>query len=148
MRGCRVVTLALAGLLSLPTMAATPWPGAAKGPARGPVVQKDQTKALLQFQKDLASVLALRTEAEPLLGAALLARPLVGAPEVRTYHARLERAARNEDAGPQVAWARLADCDAKAGNCPNAEALATLQKQAPDNAAVWLLKLGMDGNNA
>jgi hypothetical protein len=148
MRRSRVVTLALAGLLSLPTFAATPWPGAATGPVKGPVAQKDQTRALLQFQKDLASVLALRTEPEPLLGAALLARPLVSPPEVLTYHALLERAARNDNAGPQVAWARLADCDAKAGNCPNAEALATLQKQAPDNAAVWLLKLGMDENNA
>src|SRR6201991_1886321 len=148
MRGCRVVTLALAGLLSLPTMAATPWPGAAKGPARGPVVQKDQTKALLQFQKDLASVLALRTEAEPLLGAALLARPLDNPPEVLSYHALLERASRNADAGPQVAWARLADCDAKAGNCPNADALGVLLRQEPDNAPVWLLKLGMHDHDA
>jgi len=147
MRRRRVVTLALAGLLSLPTFAATPWPGAATGPAKGPVAQKDQTRALLQFQKDLASVLALRTEADPLLGAALLARPLVNPPEVLTYHALLERASRNEDAGPQVAWARLADCDTKADACPNAEALATLQKQVPDNAAVWLLKLGVDGHN-
>ena len=147
MRRRRVVTLALAGLLSLPTFAATPWPGAATGPAKGPAAQKDQTRALLQFQKDLASVLALRTEPEPLLGAALLARPLVNPPEVLTYHALLERASRNEDAGPQVAWARLADCDTKADACPNAEALATLQKQAPDNAAVWLLKLGVDGHN-
>ena len=67
MRGCRLLTLALAGLLSVPAMAATPWPGSTKAPAQGPVAQKDQTKALLQFQKDLASVLALRTEAEPLL---------------------------------------------------------------------------------
>jgi hypothetical protein len=148
MRGCRVVTLALAGLLALPTMAATPWPGAAKGPATGPAVQKDHTKALLQFQKDLASVLALRTEAEPLLGAALLARPLANPPEVLSYHALLERASRNADAGPQVAWARLADCDARAGVCPNTDALGVLQKQAPDNAAVWLLKLGMDEHAA
>lgn len=144
MRGRRVAVLALAGLLSLPALADGPWPGAAKGPAKGPVVQKDQTKALLQFQKDLASVLALRTEAEPLLGAALLARPLANPPEVLSYHSLLERASRNADAGPQVTWARLADCDAKGGTCPNTEALAQLEKQAPDNAAVWLLKLGMD----
>jgi len=148
MRRRRVVTLALAGLLSLPTFAATPWPGAAAGPAKGPVAQKDQTRALLQFQKDLASVIALRTEAEPLLGAALLARPLVDPPEVLSYHALLERASRNEDAGPAVAWARLADCDTKADACPNEEALASLQKQAPDNAAVWLLKLGVDEHKA
>jgi hypothetical protein len=144
MRGRRFAVLALAGLLSLPALADGPWPGAAKGPAKGPVVQKDQTKALLQFQKDLASVLALRTEAEPLLGAALLARPLANPPEVLSYHSLLERASRNVDAGPQVTWARLADCDAKGGTCPNTEALAQLEKQAPDNAAVWLLKLGMD----
>jgi hypothetical protein len=150
MRGRRVLTLALAGLLSLPALAATPWAGApqaSNGPARGPVVQKDQTKALLQFQQDLASVLALRTEAEPLLGAALLARPLANPPDVLSYHALLERASRNADAGPAVTWASLADCDAKAGNCPNADALAALQKQAPDNAAVWLLKLGVDDHN-
>ncbi|WP_197062347.1 hypothetical protein [Luteibacter sp. 9133] len=150
MRGYRVLTLALAGLLSMPAFAATPWAGAqgpAKGPLKAPVAQKDQTKALLQFQKDLASVLALRTEAEPLLGAALLARPLANPPEVLSYHALLERASRNADAGPAVTWASLADCDAKAGACPNADALATLQKQAPDNAAVWLLKLGVDDHN-
>ena len=146
MRGRVVATLALAGLLSLPAFAADPWPGAAKGPVRGSA-PKDQTQSLLQFQKDLASVLALRTEAEPLLAAALLARPLTNPPEVLSYHALLERASRNADAGPQVAWARLADCDAKAGNCPDPDALAMLQKQAPDNAAVWLLKLGVDDHN-
>ncbi len=146
MRGRRVATMAFAALLSLPALAATPWPGAAKGAAKGPVAQKDQSKSLLQFQKDLASVLALRTEAEPLLAAALLARPLSGQPETLTYHSLLERASRNADAGPQVAWAQLADCDAKAGNCPNPEAVAALQTKAPDNAAVWLLKLGVDGH--
>ncbi|HEY4294816.1 hypothetical protein [Luteibacter sp.] len=144
MRGRCIAVLALASLLSLPALADGPWPGAAKGAGKGPVVQKDQTRALLQFQKDLASVLALRTEAEPLLGATLLARPLANPPDVLTYHSLLERASRNADAGPQVAWARLADCDTKGGACPNADALAQLEKQAPDNAAVWLLKLGMD----
>lgn len=145
MRGRRVAALALGGLLSLSAFAAQPWPGATKGPAKGPVAAKpDRTHALLQFQKDLASVLALRTEADPLLGAALLARPLPDPPEVLTYHALLERASRNADAGPAVTWARLADCNAKGGECPNADALVALQKQVPDNAAVWLLKLGMD----
>jgi hypothetical protein len=146
MRGRCIAVLALASLLSLPALAEGPWPGAPKGQAKAPAVQKDQTKALLQFQKDLASVLALRTEAEPLLGAALLARPLSNLPEVLTYHSLLERASRDASAGPQVAWARLADCDAKGGTCPNADALGQLEKQAPDNAAVWLLKLGVDGH--
>ncbi|QWT19742.1 hypothetical protein KPL74_18570 [Bacillus sp. NP157] len=146
MRGRFIVTLALAGLVSLPAFAAEPWPGAAaKAPAKADArAQKDQTQALLQFQKDLASVLALRTETEPLLGAALLARPLPKPPEVLSYHTLLERASRNADAGPRVTWVSLADCDAKADACPNAEAVKQLQQQAPDNAAVWMLKLGID----
>ena len=145
MRGRRVLALALASLFCLPTLAAEPWPGAQKPPSKAELkAQKDQTQALLQFQKDLASVLALRTEAEPLLGAALLARPLSNPPEVLSFHALLERASRNADAGPRVTWARLADCDSKADACPNAEAVSQLEQQAPDNAAVWLLKLGID----
>ncbi|MBB3226430.1 hypothetical protein FHW69_001020 [Luteibacter sp. Sphag1AF] len=140
MRGWRVATLALMAALSLPVFAATPKaaPATSKAPA------KDQTKALLQFQRDLASVIALRTDAEPLLAAALLARPLTGTPEVLSYHALLERASRNEDAGPAVTWAQLADCSNKSGDCPNTDALAKLEQQAPDNAAVWLLKLAVD----
>jgi hypothetical protein len=36
---------------------------------------------------------------------------------------------------------------AKADACPNPVALDQLQTQAPDNAAVWLLKLGEDTRN-
>ncbi len=39
---------------------------------------------------------------------------------------------------------QLADCDAEADACPNPAALERLLAQAPDNAAVWLLKLGSD----
>lgn len=144
MRARRILALAAAALLSTPTFAAAPWPGAPKAAGAAQQASKDRNQALLQFQKDLASVLALRTDAEPLLGAALLARPLADAPEVLSYHALLERASRNADAGPRVTWAQLADCNDKGGDCPNKDAVATLQKQAPDNAAVWLLKLGLD----
>ena len=89
-------------------------------------------------------MLALRTEAQPLLGAALLARPLARPPETLTYHTLLERAARGDGAGPSVTWAQLADCDGKAGTCPNADAMASLKQQVPDNAAVWMLALGRD----
>ncbi|TCV96328.1 hypothetical protein EC912_102679 [Luteibacter rhizovicinus] len=140
MRGWRLTTLALMATLSLPALAAPP----KAPPAASKAEAKDQTKALLQFQRDLASVLALRTDAEPLLAAALLARPLPDAPEVLSYHALLERAARNEDAGPAVSWAQLADCSRKSGDCPNVDALTKLEQQAPDNAAVWLLKLAVD----
>jgi hypothetical protein len=146
MRGLRYFALTMgltAALASIASFAAT---GQA-GKKADATAQKDRNKALLQFQHDLASVLALRTEAEPLLGAALLARPLTGLPEVLSYHNLLERAARNTDAGPAVAWAQLADCDSKAGTCPNTDAIGKLQTQAPDNAAVWLLKLGNDNRN-
>jgi hypothetical protein len=135
MRGLRPLALALAFAAAALPLAAS----AAKAPA-----PKDRQAALLKFQQDLASVLALRTEAQPLLGAALLARPLTRPPETLTYHALLERAARGDGAGPSVTWAQLADCDGKAGTCPNADAMASLKQQVPDNAAVWMLALGRD----
>jgi hypothetical protein len=141
MRGLRYLVLGVA----IATAFAAPV-ALAKKPA-APAAQSDRTKALLQFQRDLASVLALRNEAQPLLGAALLARPLVGLPDVLSYHNLLQRAAQSDDAGPAVTWAQLADCNAKASECPNTEALTKLQSQAPENAAVWLLKLGQDARD-
>lgn len=103
--------------------------------------------AMIQFQRDLVNVLALRAQARPLLGAALLARTLPDPPDYVSYHALLTRAAKAPDAGPAVAWAQLVDCDAKAMTCPNTQALAALEKQAPDNAAVWMMALGMAVHN-
>jgi hypothetical protein len=105
---------------------------------------KARDKALLAFQRDLVSVLAPRADAQPLLAAALLARPLLNPPEALSFHTLIGRAAKAADAGPAVTWVRLADCHAAAGNCPNPAALDRLQQQAPENAAVWLLKLGVD----
>ncbi|HET7358538.1 MAG TPA: hypothetical protein VFJ04_00160, partial [Rhodanobacteraceae bacterium] len=107
----------------------------------------NRSKALTQFQRDLVSVLALRADARPLLGAALLARTLPNQPKMLDYHHLIERAAATTQAGPAVTWAQLADCDAKGGACPNADAMAKLQQQAPDNAAVWLVKLGADARD-
>jgi hypothetical protein len=104
-------------------------------------------KAQLAYQRDLVSVLAPRADAMPLLGAALLARPLFNQPPGNSFHALIERANQAEGSGPAVNWVRLADCDAKAANCPNPAALKALLKQAPDNAAVWLVKLGMDARD-
>jgi len=118
---------------------------AAKTPSAKAAEQRDQ--AQLAFQRDLVSVLAPRADAMPLLGAALLARPLFNQPPSNSFHALIERAAQAEGAGPAVSWVRLADCDAKAGNCPNAAALDALLKQAPDNAAAWLVKLGADARD-
>ena len=111
-----------------------------------PVTAADlaQDKALLAFQRDLVSVLALRADPQPLLAAALLARPLSMQPEPLSFHALIERAAAAHGAGPAITWMRLADCDPAPGKCPNADARDLLLTQAPGNAAVWLLKLGGD----
>ena len=144
MRGWRPLALILAGVLAVSATAAArpqttaPAPGAAKADAA-------RNKALLAFQSDLVSVLAPSADAERLLAAALLARPLPTQTKITTFHALIERAAQAEDVGPAENWARLADCDPKV-SCPNSNALAQLVQQAPDNAAVWLLKLSQDVN--
>jgi len=106
--------------------------------------QGARRQALLQYQKDLVSVIAPQADPIPLMGAALLARPLQDLPDFNSFHSLIDRAAAAQGAGPEISWARLSDCDAKASDCPNTAALAKLQQQAPDNAAVWLLKLGQD----
>jgi hypothetical protein len=116
---------------------------AAKTPAN-PDLQADRRQALVQYQKDLVSVTAPQADPLPLMGAALLARPLQDQPDFNSYHTLIDRAAAADGAGPEISWVRLSDCDAKGDACPNTDALAKLVQQAPDNAAVWLLKLGQD----
>lgn len=144
-----VMTCALAWL-ALPTFAASnpTKPATSKATSQPRDTEHAHTKALLALQKDLVSVLAPRADALPLLAAALLARPLPNQSKYGSFTSLIERAAEADDAGPAVSWIRLADCDAKADSCPNASALAKLQTQAADNAAVWLLKLGEDTRNA
>lgn len=150
MRGSRISALGLACLLAAaPALAAgsnttTPKPATAK---QARLAAEAHAKALLGFQHDLVSVLAPSADAMPLLGAALLARPLADQPRVDSFHVLIARAAQASDAGPAVTWAQLSDCDPKAETCPNAQALAKLTTQAPNNAAVWLLKLGQDLRN-
>jgi len=108
---------------------------------------QSRSRALVAFQRDLVSVLAPRADPLPLLGAALLARPLHGQPPSTAFHALIKRAAQADGAGAAAQWVRLVDCDARAEACPNASALAALTAQAGDNAAVWLLKLGVDSAN-
>ena len=146
MRGLRYLALSSALLLALtPAYAGKTSPRASASEAAAASRQHDQ--ALLAFQRDLVSVLAPRADALPLLAAALLARPLVAPPKTSSFHALIVRAAQADGAGPAVNWVRLADCDAKADACPNGAALTQLQAQAPDNAAVWLVKLGDDTRN-
>ncbi|MBP1474999.1 hypothetical protein J7I44_11865 [Frateuria sp. MAH-13] len=143
MPGLRQLALALictigAGIAASPALAKQPKAASA---------QQARTKALIAFQRDLVSVLAPRADALPLLGAALLARPLPEQPKWNDFHSLIERAVAAPGHGPAERWVQLADCDAKADACPNADALAALVAQTPDNAAVWLLKLGQDLHN-
>jgi hypothetical protein len=135
MRRSRRLTAWLACLFSLASL-----PLAAQDAADA----QARTQALVAFQRDLVSVLAPRADATPLLAAALLARTLPDPPKFSDFHALIERAAAAPGHGPAVDWVRLADCDERAGDCPNAKALAALETEAADNAAVWLLKLGQD----
>lgn len=140
---------ALAGALSLIAATTTARaddtnpPAAASSPAPD-AAGNARDRALQSFQRDMVSVLALRATAQPLLGAALLARPLPNQTKTSSFHALINRAAAASDSGAPVQWVRLADCDEKASACPNATALRKLTEEAPDNAAVWLLKLGVD----
>lgn len=137
---CSVLGCALA-LLVVPVFAAkTP----AKQPHEPSKQAKARDKAQLAFQRDLVSVLAPRADAEHLLAAAVLARPLFNQPPSNSFHRLIGRAAKADTAGAAVNWVRLADCDAKASACPNDDALKQLLSEAPDNAAVWLIKLGTD----
>jgi hypothetical protein len=131
-----------------PAMAASTAAASSPSPAAPPSeTAQARDKAQLAYQRDLVSVLAPRADAMPLLGAALLARPLFNQPPGNTFHALIDRANQAEGSGPAINWVRLADCDAKAGNCPNPAALKALLQQAPDNAAVWLVKLGVDARH-
>lgn len=144
MRGWRPLVLTLLCALGVSATAR-----AQTQPGPGPAASKaDQArvKALLAFQSDLVSVLAPSASAERLLAAALLARPLPNQAKTNSFHALIDRAAHADDGGPAENWVRLADCDAQAKQCPNADALAQLLQQAPDNAAVWLVKLSQDVN--
>jgi len=131
MRRLTVFTLLLT-LATAPALAAAP--PSASGKQAG--------SAMTRFQRDLVNVLVLRSEARPLLGAALLSRTLPDAPDYVGFHSLITRAAKADDAGPGVYWAQLVDCDAEAGACPNTDALDALKEKAPDNAAVWLMVLG------
>lgn len=143
MLGRHCLALICASLLAVaPAFAGNPPTG--KSRATSDKAAQARDKAQLAFQRDLVSVLAPSGDPSRLLGAALLARPLFNQPPSNSFHRLIERAAQAEGAGAAVDWVRLADCDAVADACPNDEALQHLLTQAPDNAAVWLLKLGAD----
>jgi len=147
MPGLRFLVVSCVWLLFAAPALAAKTPAAAKTATTSSKAAQTRDKAQLAFQRDLVSVLAPRADAMPLLGAALLARPLFNQPPGNSFHALIERAAAAEGAGPAINWVRLADCDTKADDCPNTDAVDTLLQQAPDNAAVWLVKLGVDARD-
>lgn len=107
-----------------------------------PVDNDPRTAALNQYKHDLVSVLTLRGDTPHLLGAALLARTFGDDSDPgQDYTRLLARAAAADPGNAAVTWARLSDCEHEARNCPNNDALAQLQQEAPDNAAVWILAL-------
>lgn len=147
-RSLNRLTVALVALLcAVGAQAATPKhkpatkPAAASSTTAPSAADKARVAALMQYQHDLVSVLALRGDADHLLGAALLAHPLPNLPPELGFHRLAERAAQASGAGPGVTWIRLTDCDPKASDCPNADMFAQLRSQAPDNAAVWMLAM-------
>lgn len=139
MRGRRLFVLTLACVLSASAIAATPQ--AASDAAKSAQARQN---ALVAFQNDLIHVLAPSGDADRLLAAALMARPLPNPSKLNSFHAMIERASRADNAGPAVTWARLADCSPDTQSCPNSDAVTQLVQQAPDNAAVWLVKLSQD----
>src|SRR5215469_12412749 len=129
MRGWRrPLAFTLTCAVAVSAMAANQPQAAAPGAEKSAAAARN--KALASFQGDLINVLAPSADAQRLLAAALLARPLPNQSKVNTFHALVERAAHADDAGPAESWARLADCDAKTSSCPNADAVAQLVQQA------------------
>ncbi len=142
----RLALACVLALIAAPALAE----GVSKTATQPSATAMSRDKALLAYQRDLVSVLAPRADALPLLAAAIIARPLTDQPKSNTFHGLIERAAHADgaaDIDAAISWTRLADCDSKADACPNASALANLTTQAPDNAAVWLIKLGDDTRN-
>ncbi|HEX5352984.1 MAG TPA: hypothetical protein VFW60_02795 [Rhodanobacteraceae bacterium] len=111
-------------------------------PPASAVAPADQKRiqAIRQYQHDLVSVVALRSDPAYLLGAAILARPFKHQTRGLDFDALSQRAAAAPDAGPAAEWARLGICKSEA-ECPNADAFAYLEKNAADNAAVWIVAL-------
>lgn len=133
----------LAAAMTLATTCALATPPAVSATATAASISALQTRltAINQYQHDLVSVLALRTDAQHLLGAALLARPLHEERNFLGFHALITRAAKADNAGAAVSWIMLSDC--KPDHCPNTHALEALSKNDADNAAVWLWRMDL-----
>ena len=93
MLGRRLLVLGLAlASLTGPALAAKT-PAKPKAAVTNDKQLAARREALLAFQKDLVSVIAPQAMPLPLLGGALLARPLSGQPDFNSFHSLIERAA-------------------------------------------------------
>lgn len=111
-------------------------------PAQAGNANRARNQARRAYQHALVAQLAKRHDAGDLLAAALLARTELDEGGPLGFRHLVRRAARAPRAGPAAHWIRLSACDAQAGNCPNPAALKALLLEAPDNAAVWMLRMG------
>lgn len=96
--------------------------------------------AIVQYRRDLVSVLALRDDPAYLLGAAILAHPLANQPAGLDFDSLSTRALAAPGGMPAAAWARLAACK-DTTDCPNAAAFSYLRTHAAHNAAVWIVAM-------
>lgn len=137
---------ARAQLLALAPAASAPAPASSTSePAADPQISPADQKrvdAIHQYQKDVVNVAALRADPGYLMGAAMLTRPFKNQIEALSFNALSARASGAPGAGPATWWLRLGLCSDKS-DCPNAEAYASLQKNAAGNAAVWLVALDL-----
>lgn len=120
----------------------------ATSPAPTKLSPADQKRieAIQQYQHDLVNVVALRADADYLLGAAILARPFQNQMQGLDFDSLSQRAAAATGAGPATRWARLGECKTK-DDCPNADAFAYLKTHAADNAAVWIVAMDVAARN-
>lgn len=132
-----------AAQLAAPASAATSSPAivSTAGPApKLSAADQKRIEAIQQYQHDLVNVVALRADADYLLGAAILARPFKNQTQGLDFDSLSQRAASAPNAGAAAEWVRLDLCENK-DDCPNAKAFEFLKKNAADNAAVWIVAL-------
>lgn len=132
---------AFAQLAAPASAASSPAIASTAGPApKLSAADQKRVEAIQQYQHDLVSVVALRADADYLLGAAILTRPFKNQTPGLDFDSLSQRAATAPNAGSAVEWVRLDLCKSK-DDCPNAKAFEFLKKNAADNAAVWLVAM-------
>lgn len=142
-----IITILAAALIAGTAYAAPPDPAApaattaAPAPKMSPADQK-RIAAIGQYQHDVVSVVALRSEPDYLLGAAILAKPLESKTPGLDFDALSARAAAAPGASAAPQWARLSLCKSR-DECPNQDAFSYLKQHDAGNAAVWLLQLDL-----